>query len=46
MDKSEHFIAEARAHMSAMGWRSLLEDGLLKALSGETTVEEVFRAAG
>jgi general secretion pathway protein E len=46
MDKSEHFIAEAREHMSAMGWRSLLEDGLLKALSGETTVEEVFRAAG
>jgi len=46
MDKSEHFIAEVRAHMTGMGWRSLLEDGLLKALSGETTIEEVFRAAG
>jgi general secretion pathway protein E len=46
MDKSEHFTSEARAHMSDMGWRSLLEDGLLKALSGETTVEEVLRVAG
>lgn len=46
MDKSEKFIAEARAHMRALGGRSLLEDGLLKALSGDTTVEEVFRVAG
>jgi len=46
MDKSERFITEARAHMRATGGRSLLEDGLLKALSGDTTVEEVFRVAG
>jgi general secretion pathway protein E len=46
MDKGEQFIAEAREHMRATGGRSLLEDGLLKALSGDTTVEEVFRVAG
>ncbi len=46
MDKGEHFLAEARKYMRASGGRSLLEDGLLKALSGETTVEEVFRVAG
>ena len=46
MDKSDGFIAEARAHIKALGGRSLLEDGLLKALSGDTTVEEVLRVAG
>jgi general secretion pathway protein E len=46
MDKSEQFIAEAREHMRSLGGRSLLEDGLLKALTGDTTVEEVFRVAG
>ncbi len=46
MDKSERFITEAREHMRASGGRSLLEDGLLKALCGDTTVEEVFRVAG
>lgn len=46
MDKGERFIAEAREHMRTLGGRSLIEDGLLKALSGDTTVEEVFRVAG
>ena len=46
MDKGERFIAEAREHMKTLGGRSLIEDGLLKALSGDTTVEEVFRVAG
>jgi general secretion pathway protein E len=46
MDKGEQFIAEAREHMRTLGGRSLIEDGLLKALSGDTTVEEVFRVAG
>jgi len=46
MEKSDSFIAEARAHIKALGGRSLLEDGLLKALSGDTTVEEVLRVAG
>ena len=46
MDKGERFIAEAREHMRTLGGRSLIEDGLFKALSGDTTVEEVFRVAG
>ena len=46
MDKGERFIAEAREHMRTLGGRSLIEDGLLKALFGDTTVEEVFRVAG
>ncbi len=46
MDKGEKFIVQAREHMRASGGRSLLEDGLLKALCGDTTVEEVFRVAG
>ena len=46
MNKGERFIAEAREHMRSLGGRSLVEDGLLKALCGDTTVEEVFRVAG
>jgi general secretion pathway protein E len=46
MEKGERFLSEAREHMRASGGRSLLEDGLLKALTGVTTVEEVFRVAG
>jgi general secretion pathway protein E len=46
IEKGERFVAEAREHMRATGARSLLEDGLIKALSGDTTVEEVFRVAG
>ena len=46
MDKGEGFIAAAREYRRSIGGRSLLEDGFLKALSGETTVEEVLRVAG
>jgi general secretion pathway protein E len=46
MEKDERFLSEVRRHMRASGSRSLVEDGLLKALSGDTTVEEVFRVAG
>jgi general secretion pathway protein E len=46
MEKDERFLKEVRKHMRACGSRSLLEDGLLKALNGDTTVEEVFRVAG
>ena len=35
-----------RALATAQGGRSLREDGLLKALSGQTTVEEVVRVTG
>lgn len=46
MNKGDSFLADARAHMRAGGGRLLVEDGLMKALAGETTVEEVFRVAG
>jgi general secretion pathway protein E len=46
MEKNERFLKEVRKHMQACGSRSLVEDGLLKALNGDTTVEEVFRVAG
>ena len=46
MKKGERFLEEVRKHMQACGSRSLVEDGLLKALNGDTTVEEVFRVAG
>lgn len=32
--------------LAHFGYRTLLEDGLLKALEGHTTIEEVIRAAG
>ncbi|MDD3597314.1 MAG: GspE/PulE family protein [Sulfuricurvum sp.] len=32
--------------LSRFGYRTLLEDGLLKALEGHTTIDEVIRAAG
>lgn len=43
MDKDSYFIPEARAHNKASGNRTLLEDGLLKAAQGLTTVDEVLR---
>ena len=46
LDVGPHFLAEAREYCRSQGWRSLLEDGYLKALRGNTTVEEVLRVAG
>ena len=46
LEVGPHFLAEARAYCNSQGWRSLLEDGYLKALQGHTTVEEVLRVAG
>lgn len=43
MDKDSYFIPEARAHNKASGNRTLLEDGLLKAANGLTTIDEVLR---
>lgn len=43
MDKDSYFIPEARAHNKASGNRTLLEDGLLKASQGLTTIDEVLR---
>lgn len=44
--KDENFIQEARKINKQQNGRNLLEDGLLKALQGETTISEVLRVAG
>ena len=46
LDVGPHFPAEARRYCDSQGWRSLREDGYLKALRGLTTLEEVLRVAG
>jgi general secretion pathway protein E len=46
LPKGPQFISEAKKHAAEQGWRTLLEDGLLKALLGVTTVSEVLRVAG
>jgi general secretion pathway protein E len=44
--KDDQFLSAAKAHNRAQGGRDLLEDGLLKAMAGETTIEEVLRVCG
>lgn len=44
--KDQNFIQNARKANAERGGRTLLEDGLLKALQGLTTIEEVLRVAG
>ena len=44
--KDDQFLAAAKAHNKAQGGRNLLEDGLLKAMAGNTTIEEVLRVCG
>ncbi|WP_019674721.1 GspE/PulE family protein [Arsukibacterium perlucidum] len=44
--KDQNFIQLARRQNRKQGGRTLLEDGLLKALQGSTTIEEVLRVAG
>lgn len=44
--KDQNFIGLARQANHAAGGRTLLEDGLLKALQGTTTIAEVLRVAG
>jgi general secretion pathway protein E len=46
LDVGPHFLVEARRYCDSQGWRSLREDGYLKALRGLTTLEEVLRVAG
>lgn len=43
LSKDSQFIPTAKRHNSAIGNRTLLEDGLLKAALGKTTVDEVLR---
>jgi general secretion pathway protein E len=46
MPKDADFINHAKAHNAQLKRRTLLEDGLLKAVLGETTIDEVIRVAG
>jgi len=46
LPKDSAFLARARDYRQSQGWRSLREDGLLKAIRGQTTIDEVLRVAG
>jgi len=46
LEKGQTFIQEAKKVNKAAGGRTLLEDGLMKALAGITTIDEVIRVAG
>ena len=46
MPKDEQFIPKAKAHNAKMGFRTLIQDGMLKVVQGETTVDEVVRVCG
>ncbi|MBE1302118.1 MAG: type II secretion system protein GspE [Alteromonadaceae bacterium] len=43
LKKDSHFLPEAKKHNVSIGNRTLLEDGLLKAAQGLTTIDEVLR---
>jgi general secretion pathway protein E len=45
LPKDSQFLTAARRYAASRGLRSLLEDGLFKALRGQTTVAEVLRVA-
>lgn len=44
--KDEQFIPKAKLHNKSVGGRNLLEDGLVKAMLGQTTIDEVIRVCG
>ncbi len=44
--KDAEFIQKAKAHNTDINRRTLLEDGLYKAILGQTTIDEVMRVAG
>ncbi|MEW6989428.1 GspE/PulE family protein [Colwelliaceae bacterium 6441] len=46
MPKDSSFIPKAKAHNNKMQRRTLLEDGLYKAILGLTTIDEIVRVAG
>ncbi|REL26103.1 type II/IV secretion system protein [Thalassotalea euphylliae] len=46
MAKDATFIPKAKAHNNSLARRTLLEDGLYKAILGLTTIDEVIRVAG
>tara|TARA_R110002072_G_scaffold245959_3_gene405228 strand:- start:33263 stop:34915 length:1653 start_codon:yes stop_codon:yes gene_type:complete len=46
MPKDSDFIPKAKKHNASLQRRTLMEDGLYKAILGLTTVDEVVRVAG
>ncbi|MBH0025415.1 MULTISPECIES: GspE/PulE family protein [unclassified Pseudoalteromonas] len=46
MPKNADFIPKAKQHNQSLNRRTLLEDGLYKAVLGQTTIAEVIRVAG
>jgi general secretion pathway protein E len=46
LPKGADFIGQAKAHNASLKRRTLLEDGLYKAIQGFTTIDEVLRVAG
>jgi len=44
--KDEQFITKAKEYNASIGGRNLLEDGLVKAMQGLTTIDEVIRVCG
>ncbi|MCV2883296.1 GspE/PulE family protein [Aestuariibacter sp. AA17] len=46
MPKDAEFVNRAKAHNAKLNRRTLIEDGLYKAVLGQTTIDEVLRVAG
>jgi len=46
LPKGDTFFIEAADYMKRNKLRSLKEDGFLKAIKGQTTLDEVLRVAG
>ena len=46
LSKDDQFLKLAKDHNKSRGGRNLLEDGLLKVILGQTTIEEVYRVCG
>lgn len=46
LPKDDQFLQAAKLHNKQQGGRDLLEDGLLKAMAGATTIDEVLRVCG
>ncbi|WP_448246054.1 GspE/PulE family protein [Thalassotalea agariperforans] len=46
MPKNEQFITKAKSYNATIGGRNLLEDGLVKAMNGLTTIDEIIRVCG
>ena len=44
--KDEQFIPKAKKHNASIGGRNLLQDGLVKAMQGLTTIDEIIRVCG